>query len=455
MRPRWSSELNKETEHNLAERDAVAHPEERGGWKRILPLMVRGFLGGASRGGIGGGIGGAITGAVTGAVDSRASARAMHGASLARSDQRLAQLRGQRKEDLSAAQTEAQTSWYEQRPDIERQKTAATALQRERTNVLAQIRARKGSPFTPDDPLLAQAGKLGMHFDADSLNNAASNVVQVTIVDPDHPEQTRRAMLNKTTGELSDVAQSGYVQPVGPDGRTQSQRDSNDDRDRGFNALERQRQVTNELQRAGLNLSRERFDFTKLERDDRLSENTRKEVGAASKMRREAEQAQMDADSLRGSGMYKGDDGVERQSTRASMAWKKADAKAEALRREYFETYGYLHEPPEGGEMRMSLDEFRQLFPHAPNPMASAPSYGVVLTDSTQPGTPHTNTYPPRRGAPRTPSSAAPSSASPAQPKGRVSRANFGKVRSQNPQLQNASDAEVEAALRAQGIEVY
>lgn len=40
-------------------------------------------------------------------------------------------------------------------------------------------------------------------------------------------------------------------------------------------------------------------------------------------------------------------------------------------------------------------------------------------------------------------------------PAGRVSRKNFDKVRAKNPTLAGKSDAEVEAALRAQGVEVY
>jgi hypothetical protein len=453
-RKRWVSPINQESEHNASEHEAERNPEERHGWKRVVPLAIRGFLAGASGGSPLAGVGGAITGAVTGAVDSRAASRVAHAGEAASSDARLAQLRGQRKDDLAAAQTEAQTEWYKQRPDIERQKLDAQGLQRERQNVLAQVRARKGTAFKPDDPLLAQAEKLGMHFDAEALNNAASNVVSVTLVDPDHPEQLRRATLNKISGEITDVGRSGYVQPVGPDGLTESQRRGDADRDRGFNALEQQRSVTNELQRAGLNLSRERFDFSKVLRDDRLTESTRKEVGAAAKLRADAEQQQMDAEAFKGAGMYTGDDGQQHQAKWAAQKWKAAEDKAEALRREYFSSYGYLH-APDGGEIKMTTDEFRQLFPNAPNPTASAPSYGVVLTDSTQPGTPHTNTYPPHRPAPRAPSSASPSSAAPAQPRGRVSRANFDKVRAQNPSLQGKSDAEVEAALRAQGIDVY
>lgn len=57
------------------------------------------------------------------------------------------------------------------------------------------------------------------------------------------------------------------------------------------------------------------------------------------------------------------------------------------------------------------------------------------------------------RGAALGATSAAPPA--PTAPAGRVSRKNFGQVRKQNPSLAGKSDAEVEAALKAQGIDVY
>lgn len=95
----------------------------------------------------------------------------------------------------------------------------------------------------------------------------------------------------------------------------------------------------------------------------------------------------------------------------------------------------------------MTTGEFRQLFPNAPNPTAAAPSYGVVLTDSTQPGTPQTNTYAPRRSAPRGPRS---SSTAPSEGKTHVTRADARKL---YPQLKDASDADVDAAIRSAGYE--
>jgi hypothetical protein len=57
------------------------------------------------------------------------------------------------------------------------------------------------------------------------------------------------------------------------------------------------------------------------------------------------------------------------------------------------------------------------------------------------------STSPARAARPAAPSAPAPA--------GRVSRRNFDRVRAQNPSLRGKSDAEVEAALRAQGIVVY
>lgn len=393
-----------------------ANPTRENGNSRLvgaLKMAGRGALQGFARTGtLAGAAGGAITGGVAGAVDKSLDERFGEQDAVARyraalQSQYEREGAGLKLEDERAGvrQKNAQAAYYEARPDIEAAKREDARAKDERARVFRVLSSLKGQMLDPSDPrvmqLRADADRAGVPFDVESFNNSRGNVVRYTRTDPDHPERTVEVERNIVTGEETVLGQRGFQATRNSEGRTAAEVEADKDRDRGFNALERQRSVSNELQRAGLNLSRERFDFSKLERDDRLSEGTRKEMGAAAKMRSEAEQAQMDADSLRGAGMYKGDDGKERQSTRAAMAWKKADAKAEALRREYFATYGYLHEPPEGGEMKMTMDEFRQLFPNAPNPMASAPSYGVVITDSTQPGTPHTNNYPPRRPAPR------------------------------------------------------
>lgn len=298
----------------------------------------------------------------------------------------------------------AQADYTEQRPEIEAAKARESARKSEEARIFGILRSLRGQKIDPSNPryakLLADADAADIPIDAESFNNSKGNVVRFTRTDAEHPERTQVVERNVVTGEEKALGQGAFQATRNAEGMTAAEVRTDEDRDRGYNALERQRAVSNELTRAGLNLSRERFDFTKLQRDDRLSENTRKEMSAAAKMRADAEQAQMDAESFKSAGMYVDDNGKERQAKWAAQKWKAAEDKAEAKRREYFQTYGYLHSP-DGGEMRMTMDEFRQLFPNAPNPMASAPSYGVVITDSTQPGTPHTNNYPPRRGAPR------------------------------------------------------
>lgn len=358
-----------------------------------------------------GAIGGAVGAGVVGAVDKKTDERMGEQYDADRMRARLNAMDEREAQDLKLQEHRADVRYRnaaagfaEARPDIERDKAVSAEYNRRVSAFLRKASLFKGQKLDPDrNPrharLVEEGAELGIELDPESWNGAKSNIIRFTRTNVQHPEQTEVVERNVVTGQETVLGGGGFQATRNAEGMTAAEVKSDEDRDRGFNALERQRRVQNELQRAGLNLSRERFDFTKLERDDRLSENTRKEMGAAAKMRAEAEQAQMDAQAFKSAGMYKGDDGVERQAKWAASKWKAAEDKAEALRRQYFQSYGYLH-APDGGEMKMTMDEFRQLFPNAPNPMASAPSYGVVITDSTQPGTPHTNNYPPRRTAP-------------------------------------------------------
>ena len=399
--------------------DIEANPTHQNGNSRLagaLKNAARGALQGFARtGSLAGAAGGAITGGVAGAVNKSLDERFDEQDAVARLRPAL---QGQYEREGARLKLDdaragvrlenAQAGYAEARPDLEAAKREDVKAKAEQARVFRVLSSLKGQRLDPNDPRVMQlrtdADRAGIPFDVESFNNSKGNIVRYTRTDPAHPEQTVEVERNVVTGQETVLGQRGFQATRNAEGMTTAEVKSDADRDRSFNALERQRSVMNELQRAGFNLSRERFDFAKLERDDRLSEGTRKEVGAAAKMRSEAEQAQMDADSFKGAGMYTGEDGKERQAKWAAQKWKAAEDKAEAKRREYFQAYGYLH-APDGGEMKMTMDEFRQLFPHAPNPSASAPSYGVVLTDSTQPGTPHTNTYPPRRSAPRQPGS--------------------------------------------------
>ncbi|HEX8503717.1 MAG TPA: hypothetical protein VF659_24240 [Pyrinomonadaceae bacterium] len=243
-RPRWTSELNKETEHNLALREEAAHPHEKPHWfKRIaVPALLGALQGMGSGRGLAGAAGGAIVGGAAGAASPELLPRMKYGAQLAESDARLGRLREQRKDDLSARQLEANINWTSQRPGIERLKLSAAELGRQRQAVLANLRLLKGSKLDANNPqhaaLLEQAQRVGFFIDPDSFNDAASNFAQFELVDPEHPEQKRRVLYNKATGELSDVGHSGYVAPVGEDELTEKQRRDEAARDRAFSATQ-------------------------------------------------------------------------------------------------------------------------------------------------------------------------------------------------------------------------
>lgn len=474
MRPRWSSELNKETEHNLAERDAVAHPEERPGWfKRLAPLMARGFLAGSQRAGVLGGVGGAISGAVTGAMDSHASARAMHSERLARSDQRLAQLRGQRKEDAALAQTEAQTDWLRARPDIEGRKADGAALKRSQDALQREIsnRLREPRPFDPADSydagLMERAQSLGVNF-APGMFGDFKNPAQLEVIDPSDPSGTRKTRLvyDRDSGQWQPLTvggqgvTSGYTQPVNPDTKmTAFQEGTLALGERRADETEKQHGISNEFTREQLGLARGRLSLAQAALDNRFGEQDRKRFDAANKLAAQAEEYSRTASALDSHSTYiDPDDGKEKTSTRRVIDREKFAAKADAARRELFTSYRDVFTVGANGLIQMSTAEFKQMFPTLAaktqgENIGVAQRLGVELTDGA-PASPGAYTPSPIR--PRAPRSSRPSSSAPPAPsKGRVSRANFDKVRAQNPSLQGKPDAEVEAALRAQGIEVY
>lgn len=139
--------------------------------------------------------------------------------------------------DAENEQRRANAAWLRRRPDIEATKAQASAAQRERTAVMANLRTLKGQQLDPSNPrhaaFLSRAETAGIFIDSDEWNSSASNLVSVIEVDPENPTQTRQKFYNKATGELSDVGQKGYVQPVKASGMTESQERTDADRDAG------------------------------------------------------------------------------------------------------------------------------------------------------------------------------------------------------------------------------
>jgi type II secretory pathway component PulM len=130
--------------------------------------------------------------------------------------------------------------------------------------VLSNLRLLKGQRLDSSNPthaaLLRRAADAGVIVDPDGWNDAASNQTLVEIVDPENPTQKRRALLNKATGELSDVGQSGYVQPVNTaTGMTAAQAAADSDRDRSFGEARRMNDAR--LGQIGVQIERARRDL--------------------------------------------------------------------------------------------------------------------------------------------------------------------------------------------------
>lgn len=297
----------------------------------------------------------------------------------------------------------AQADYYSQRPDLERDKLTATQLDRQQKAIQREIgqRLRDPRPFDDNDAydsdLAERAERVGVNLNRAGFGDAQKPAT-IEVLDPTDPQHIRkiRMQFDRNTRQWSPVQANGEtvitnrVQPVGDDGRTPTQRDADDDRDRAFSA-------TQDYRTQQLGLSTERL------REQMLN-------GLSSRASREFTTA------TRGLFERRGQIEREIQSLSKQAAAYTIDP-AEARRRiESLEA--------ERNGLTSQIDAQRG---KALGAMSAAPS-----------------------GARTTPT--APAGRAPV---GRVSRKNFDRVRAQNPSLQGKSDAEVEAALKAQGVEAY
>jgi hypothetical protein len=185
---------------------------------------------------------GAAVGGITGAIHPERDEEREQQKHLHKWQQELGLLRDNEHEELTLDEqrarinaTNANADYTRARPDIEANKRADVAAQRERNAVLANLRLYKGQKLDATNPthaaLLQRAANAGIEVDPDGWNSAGSNLAPVDVVDPNNPTQKRRQYFNKATGELTDVGQTGYVQPVKPSGMTEAQEHTDADRD--------------------------------------------------------------------------------------------------------------------------------------------------------------------------------------------------------------------------------
>jgi hypothetical protein len=307
------------------------------------------------------------------------------------------QIGAQLKIEREAAQTEqvrAQTGWLTARPGIEEAKSKATAAKQEQSAVLSNLRLLKGTRLDPSNPehasLLRRAAAAGISIDANSFNDASSNLVSMELVDPEHPEQKRRAFFNRATEEITDAGQSGFVAPVGADGMTETQRRGDAARDRSFYALEHERAVANDLRGQQLEISKgqltlagRRFDLSAAQFDNRLGEETRKEAKSANDLAAEAERWQEAANAIGSRTTYI--DPETHKEMESKKALNKRDeyaARAASLRRRMIANYGYLFAPDDSKGPQMSTEQLKGLFPSlGGNFSGEATRLGITLTD--------------------------------------------------------------------------
>jgi hypothetical protein len=421
-------------------------------------------------------IGERIGNAVTGLIDKKADERTLDRPQQIAQAQAAAAVeaegeKAQRTRDAADADVRLKNSeadWNRARPDIEAAKAKASAAKQEQSTVLSNLRAFKGERFDPADPMhaafLERAKAAGIFVDPATWNDASSNQTLVEIVDPENPTQKRRALLNKATGELADVAQSGYVQPVGENGMTSFQTGSLGLGRERLAETQKQNEISNDLRRQGLDISRGHLNLSELSRNDKVSEQTRKEAKEAAALLAESERWQTEANGFAQRVKYKDPNtGEVKESKGYASKRDDAQARAEAAREQLYGSYGYLW------DNKMTRDEFMRQHPSLlqSGPLdhpfatsdidATAARYGITITDpdSYQNHARPTSNALPRRAAP---AAARPSSSS-ASPAGgpppithRMSRETF---RKNNPQYKSLSDGDVDAMLRQHGIQGY
>lgn len=313
-----------------------------------------------------------------------------------------------------------------EKPWLEEQKRADAAAQRERTAVLANFCLRKGQPLDANNPqdraLLERAANAGVFIDPEEWNSSAGNNVTLTLTDPKDPTKTNTVIFNKVTQTPTVVGQKGFQQPVDTKtGMTPKQeadaslggaRLAEDARHHKVGEAQGQERLGQSFQLGVARL--EQGDVRLAQSADRT---TRTRYNALSNL-------------------------VQRRNTLQAQAnkWRSYKDSDSGMVQPWAEKRAQVYED----QIRSVEDRMQSQFGDLLDEAAASDDGMITGQQKAMEN----------RGLTRTPRPPAAGHA-PAQSKGRVSRANFGKVRAQNPGLQGKTDAEVEAILRAQGIEVY
>jgi hypothetical protein len=347
----------------------------------------------------------------------------------------------------------SQAEYNRQRPGLEALKQTQTALQREISNRLREPRA-----FDPSDAydadLARRAQGAGVRFAPGAFGDY-KNPFSLEVLDPSDPTGTHktRFVYDRDSGSFQPLAANGqpvqtnYVQPVGADGMTAGTRGSLALGGRRADETQRHDLVTESQGGERIGIARKGLSLRQAAQDKSFSDTDRKAYGEAAKLLAESEQASNDADAYVANAMYKDKDtGQMVRSRNYDVKAAELQSKAESLRQQLYSKYGYLWQK-EDGHLHMTSAEWRRNHPNVPLSVASR--YDIIIDDdaSMNPPTPQNRTVP-RASAPSRSRSA--STAAPSSGKTHVTRADARRL---YPQLKNASDDAVDAAIRAGGYE--
>jgi hypothetical protein len=323
----------------------------------------------------------------------------------------------------------------------------------------------KGQQLDPNNPehakLLQRAEAAGVVVDPQAWNDSKDNLVQLTVTNADDPTKTDAVLLNKVTGEQTVLGQKGFQATRNAEGLTGAEVHADADRDRSFNALEHERSVSNDLRRQGLAISKghltlagQHFNLAQAQFDNRLSEDTRKELKSANDLAAEAERWQEAANAIGSRTSYVDPEtGKEMESKKALNKRDEYTARAESLRRRVVANFGYLFSDDGTGTPKMSAAQLQQLFPSVGgNWSGLAERLGVTLTDEGSGQGPVQPSTLPHRSAPTAAHRSSPPAGGLPPITHRMPRDTF---RKNNPQYKGLSDPDVDAMLRQHGIQGY
>lgn len=247
-------------------------PQKRGWWANVKASILPALLAGLRTGDPLGAVGGALGGAAVATADRKSADRIWKNRELAQVNSEIQNNTARQKDALSLEEqrarvraTNAQAGYYEHRPDLERDKSDALALDRKQKAVQREIgqRLRDPRPFDESDDydadLAARAAELGVSMNRSGFGDAQKPFT-IEVLDPTDPQHIRkmRMQFDRGTRQWSPVQAGGEtvvtnrVQPVGDDGQTPAQRGADADRDRAFEATQEYRKATLGLSTARL-----------------------------------------------------------------------------------------------------------------------------------------------------------------------------------------------------------